>query len=290
MTFQTARIVHAPEADRMSVVAWQAPAAQSAVAALLPIMGVVLVAFLVIGMALPVLPLHVHQDLGFGAFVVGLVTGSQFVAALASRVWSGHFSDRKGAKRAMMAGLLTAVTGGLLYFMSLQFTARPGIRVSILLLGRALLGGAESFIITGGVIWGLVLAGERNAGARHCTGRYGNVRCACGRCAARHRALSRRRLCRNRRRNDAAAACHNCARRRTGAGHAAARRTLGIAQGRRRGLDAEVWLGVQQHRLRLDDRVQLAAVSRTPLESCVAVVQRLRGRPGCRASAARAHP
>ena len=148
----------------MSVVAWHAPGAQSAVAALLPIMGVVLVAFLVIGMALPVLPLHVHQDLGFGAFVVGLVTGSQFVAALASRVWSGHFSDRKGAKRAMMAGLLTAVTGGLLYFMSLQFTARPGISVSILLLGRALLGGAESFIITGGVTWGLVLAGERNAG------------------------------------------------------------------------------------------------------------------------------
>ena len=32
--------------------------------ALLPIMGVVLVAFLVIGLALPVLPLHVHQDLG----------------------------------------------------------------------------------------------------------------------------------------------------------------------------------------------------------------------------------
>ena len=164
MTFQTARIVHAPEADRMSVVAWRAPSAQSAVAALLPIMGVVLVAFLVIGMALPVLPLHVHQDLGFGAFIVGLVTGSQFVAALASRVWSGHFSDRKGAKRAVTVGLLTAVTGGLLYFMSLQFTARPGISVSILLLGRALLGGAESFIITGGVTWGLVLAGERNAG------------------------------------------------------------------------------------------------------------------------------
>ena len=43
--------------------------------ALLPIMGVVLVAFLVIGLALPVLPLHVHQGLGLITFVVGLVTG-----------------------------------------------------------------------------------------------------------------------------------------------------------------------------------------------------------------------
>ena len=82
---------------------------------LLPIMGVVLVAFLVIGLALPVLPLHVHQGLGLSTFVVGLVTGSQFAASLISRVWSGHYADRRGAKRAVVVGLLTAVAGGLLY-------------------------------------------------------------------------------------------------------------------------------------------------------------------------------
>ena len=36
------------------------------VAVLLPIMGVVLVAFLVIGIAMPVLPLHVHDGLSLG--------------------------------------------------------------------------------------------------------------------------------------------------------------------------------------------------------------------------------
>jgi hypothetical protein len=39
--------------------------------AVFPIMGMVLVAFLVIGLALPVLPLHVHQGLGLSTFVVG---------------------------------------------------------------------------------------------------------------------------------------------------------------------------------------------------------------------------
>ena len=38
----------------------------ASVAPLIPIMAVVLIAFLVIGIALPVLPLHVHQRLGFG--------------------------------------------------------------------------------------------------------------------------------------------------------------------------------------------------------------------------------
>src|SRR5919109_5649869 len=84
------------------------------ITALLPIMGAVLIAFLVIGLALPVLPLHVHQGLGLSTFVVGLVTGSQFAASLISRVW-GHFSDVRGAKRAVVTGLLTAIISGLLY-------------------------------------------------------------------------------------------------------------------------------------------------------------------------------
>jgi MFS family permease len=132
--------------------------------ALLPIMTVVLIAFLIIGFALPVLPLHVHQGLGLSTFVVGLVTGSQFAASLISRVWSGNYADSRGAKRAVVNGLLTAVASGLLYLLSLRFVASPQLSVAILLLGRALLGGAESFIITGAVAWGLALVGQQSAG------------------------------------------------------------------------------------------------------------------------------
>jgi MFS family permease len=130
----------------------------------LPIMGVVLVAFLVIGLALPVLPLHVHHGLGLSTFVVGLVTGSQFAASLISRVWSGHYADQRGAKRAVIAGLLTAAAGGLLYLLSLGFVGTSWVSATILLCGRALLGGAESFVITGAVIWGIALAGPANTG------------------------------------------------------------------------------------------------------------------------------
>jgi len=134
------------------------------VAALMPIMAVVLIGFLIIGLALPVLPLHVHQGLGLGTFIVGLVTGSQFGASLISRIWAGHYADSRGAKRAVVAGLITATASGLLYLLSLLFIAAPWISGTILLLGRALLGAAESFIITGAVSWGLVLVGRENAG------------------------------------------------------------------------------------------------------------------------------
>jgi MFS family permease len=140
------------------------PTKDPSVAALIPIMAVVLIAFLIIGLALPVLPLHVHHGLGFGAFVVGLVTGSQFGASLLSRVSAGRYADRRGPKRAVVVGLLTAIAAGLLYTLSLRFTGTPAVSVTILLLGRALLGSAESFIITGAVSWGLALVGTNDAG------------------------------------------------------------------------------------------------------------------------------
>jgi MFS family permease len=127
-------------------------------------MAVVLIAFVVIGLALPVLPLHVHQGLGLGTFVVGLVAGSQFATSLISRVWAGHYSDRRGAKRGVVIGVLAAGASGLLYLLSLGFVESPITSVTILLLGRALLGGAESFIITGAVSWGLGLVHAQHAG------------------------------------------------------------------------------------------------------------------------------
>lgn len=150
----------------MSAIASQSPAGGTSdvVKALMPLLAVVLVVFLITGLAIPVLPLHVYHGLGLGTFVVGLVSGSQFAAALVSRVWSGHYSDSRGAKRAVIAGLIAAAASGLLYLLSLRFLDTPLTSVSILLLGRGLLGGAESFVITGALSWGLALVAEQNTG------------------------------------------------------------------------------------------------------------------------------
>lgn len=132
--------------------------------ALLPLLAVVLVAFLVIGIALPVLPLHVHDGLGYGPFMVGLVTGCQFAASLVARFWSGGMSDARGPKRAVIVGLAAAAAEGALYLVSLAVVGKPPLSAGVLLAGRAVLGGAESFIITGATAWGLARAGTPNAG------------------------------------------------------------------------------------------------------------------------------
>ena len=131
----------------------------SLAAALAPLMAAVFVVFLVTGVALPALPLHVHDRLGLGAFAVGLVGGSQFAASLVSRIWAGSWSDRRGAKRAVIVGLVVATSAGLVYLASLAFLGSPKMSAAILIFGRGLLGAGESFVIVGAQSWGLALAG-----------------------------------------------------------------------------------------------------------------------------------
>jgi MFS family permease len=148
----------------MSIVSSVSESPPSVVTALAPLMVSVLVGFLVIGAALPVLPLHVHDGLGFGPVMVGVVAGCQFAASLVARIWSGRASDTQGPKSAVVAGLAGAAISGLLYLFSLSFLGAPRISIGVLLAGRAVLGGAESFIITGATTWGLARVGADNAG------------------------------------------------------------------------------------------------------------------------------
>ncbi|WP_325082300.1 MFS transporter [Klebsiella aerogenes] len=131
---------------------------------LLPLTLAVFIGFLTIGIQMPVLPLYLHETLGMGTLVIGLVIGLQFVVALLSRPWAGNFADLRGTKRAVVIGCLLAASSGLVYLVSLAFVATPNTSVWIVVLGRILLALGESLIATGALGWSLGLVGSQNAG------------------------------------------------------------------------------------------------------------------------------
>lgn len=131
---------------------------------LLPGVLAIFIGFLIMGMQLPVLPVHLHDTLGASTLMVGVVIGSQFVAALLSRSWAGNFADIHGAKRATVIGLLTIAASGILYLLSLLFLRTPSVSVGVLLGGRIVLALGESLLVTGAMGWGIGLVGTRNAG------------------------------------------------------------------------------------------------------------------------------
>lgn len=150
--------VHAPAHPR------PAQGQVSVVLKLLPIVLAVFVGFLTIGLPLPVLPLHLQNTLGMNTLVVGLTVGSQFAFALLSRAWAGGLADTRGARRAVLTGMLVAAASGIAYLCSLAFTDQPSVSLAVLVLGRLLLGCGESLVVTGALSWGVGLVGPQNAG------------------------------------------------------------------------------------------------------------------------------
>lgn len=131
---------------------------------LLPITLALFVGFFAMGLALPVLPLHVHHTLGQSTLMVGVAVGSQFLSALLSRGWSGAVCDGRGPRVAALAGFagVACVGGG--YLLSAAFVDRPALSMGILVAARLLTGLAESMLVTGMLSWGIGLVGVANAG------------------------------------------------------------------------------------------------------------------------------
>ncbi|MEO7641408.1 MAG: arabinose transporter [Ramlibacter sp.] len=137
----------------------------SAFLPLLPITLAVFVGFFAMGMALPVVPRHVHDTLGMSTLLVGVVMGSQYLTSiLLGRAWSGAVTDTRGPRRAMLMGALGAACVGLVYFVSLAFVSQPSLSLAILIAGRLLTGVAEPFIITSAMSWGIARVGAEHSG------------------------------------------------------------------------------------------------------------------------------
>ncbi|QVQ25410.1 MFS transporter [Achromobacter deleyi] len=138
--------------------------ARSTFLQLLPLTLAVFVGFFMIGLPMPVLPLYVDGTLALGALAVGVVAGLQFAAALLSRASAGAMADRRGAKRAVVGGFMLGSIAGLFYLLADDLSARPQAALAALLAGRAVMGCAESLIVTGVLSWGVGRVGPQNAG------------------------------------------------------------------------------------------------------------------------------
>lgn len=64
------------------------------------------ITFIIIGLPLPVLPLYLHNDLGFGTAMVGLAIGAHFLSTLLFRNMAGRLADVYGGKRTSTTGIV----------------------------------------------------------------------------------------------------------------------------------------------------------------------------------------
>jgi MFS family permease len=139
-------------------------AASNEVLRLLPLVLIIFLGFLTIGIPLPVLPIYVHETLGFGTITVGWIVGIQSIATVLTRQYAGATSDARGPKVAVLLGLPAASLAVLAYVVSAVAPLAPAASLAVLLAGRLLLGVAESLFLTGAMTWGIGRIGARSAG------------------------------------------------------------------------------------------------------------------------------
>ncbi|MFV3382347.1 MULTISPECIES: MFS transporter [Pseudomonas] len=120
------------------------------------------IGYLNIGIPLAVLPGYVHNDLGFSAIVAGLVISVQYLATLLSRPRAGRIIDNLGSKKAVMYGLFGCGLSGVLMLASSFFTDQPWLSLACLLIGRLVLGSAESLVGAGAIGWGIGRVGAEH--------------------------------------------------------------------------------------------------------------------------------
>jgi MFS family permease len=120
--------------------------------------------YLAVGLPLPVIPLFIHDKLGFNNLIVGLVIGIQFLATVLTRGYAGRLTDHFGGKRSGVQGAIVCAVGGLLYLLSAMPGLSPVASLAIITVGRLVAGFGESQFVTGCVSWSIASVGPQRAG------------------------------------------------------------------------------------------------------------------------------
>ncbi|KGI78442.1 arabinose transporter [Oleiagrimonas soli] len=120
--------------------------------------------YLAVGLPLPVIPLFIHDHLGYSNVVVGLVIGIQFLATVLSRGYAGRVTDQQGGKRSALQGAAVSALAGLLYLVAALPSLPSTMSLAIVVVGRLAAGLGESQFVTGCVSWSIASVGPQRAG------------------------------------------------------------------------------------------------------------------------------
>lgn len=120
------------------------------------------IGYFIIGLSLSVLPIFIHQGLGFSMLVAGIVISLQYVMTFVMRAYSGKIVDNKGPKPAVLGSMLGFSATGIILIIAFYFKFSPITSLVFLIFTRLLTGSAEGMIGASPINWAIMSLGEKH--------------------------------------------------------------------------------------------------------------------------------
>lgn len=120
------------------------------------------IGYFTIGLALGVLPVFIHQRLGFSTMIAGVVISLQYVTTFLLRGYAGNIVDKKGPKPAVLLGMAGFSLSGILLLAAYLLRDTPLLSLGVLVITRLMTGFAEGLIGASPVNWAIFALGDNH--------------------------------------------------------------------------------------------------------------------------------
>ncbi|WP_345230955.1 MFS transporter [Olivibacter ginsenosidimutans] len=118
--------------------------------------------YFTIGLTLAVLPMFIHQTLGYNTIIAGGVVSLQYVMTFIMRAYAGKMVDHQGPKRAVMISMSCFIGVGLLLIFAFALAGKPLWSLCLLIISRLLTGCGEGMVGASPVNWAMLRVGEEH--------------------------------------------------------------------------------------------------------------------------------
>ncbi|WP_121811881.1 MFS transporter [Mucilaginibacter kameinonensis] len=120
------------------------------------------IGYFTIGLSLGVLPVFIHNQLGYNAMMAGVVISLQYLSTFLFRGYAGNIIDKKGPKTAVLSGTAGFAISGLFLFVAFLFKDHRELCLGLIALTRLVTGFAEGLIGSSPINWSINTVGEQN--------------------------------------------------------------------------------------------------------------------------------
>ena len=122
------------------------------------------IGYFTIGLTLAVLPIFIHQQLGYSAMMAGVIISLQYVTTFLLRGYAGNIVDKRGPKPAVILSMIGFSLSGILLFVAYMLRDNPALSLGILMLTRLMTGFAEGLVGASPINWAILAVGDKYTG------------------------------------------------------------------------------------------------------------------------------